>query len=52
MGYGIVAGLTYTDADPDAQIVLLGFALIFCAGLLALSGLKLPQWVSSFFQER
>eukprot|EP00579_Thalassiosira_antarctica_P006212 CAMPEP_0201904060 /NCGR_PEP_ID=MMETSP0902-20130614/55799_1 /ASSEMBLY_ACC=CAM_ASM_000551 /TAXON_ID=420261 /ORGANISM="Thalassiosira antarctica, Strain CCMP982" /LENGTH=504 /DNA_ID=CAMNT_0048438131 /DNA_START=23 /DNA_END=1534 /DNA_ORIENTATION=- len=48
IGYAIVAGITYTDADPDSLLVFLGFSLIFSAALLALSGLKFPRWLGFY----
>ena len=34
------------DADPNMLIVLVGFSLILSAALLAVTGVRLPQWVS------
>ena len=44
--YAIVAGFTWDDADPNSLLVIRGFSTMVGAFIMAVSGLKIPQWVS------
>ena len=44
--YGIVAGFTWKDADPNSLLVLWGLSVIVSAGLFFVLAGKVPQWVS------
>lgn len=46
IGYAIVAGCTWTNADPEAVLVIQGFGYMFSAGIMAVASFKFPQWVS------
>lgn len=48
LGYAIVAGFTWNDADPNSLLVLWGFSVIIASLILAVLGLKVPQWVSLY----
>lgn len=43
--YGIVFGLTREDADSNALLIIWGTSYIVSASILAITGLKIPQWV-------
>ena len=47
IGYAIVAGFTWNDADPNSVLVLWGISVMIGAIMLAVLGLKIPHWVSS-----
>ena len=46
MGYSIVAGFTWTDADPNTVLVIWGISVMVSAVIMAICALKVPQWVS------
>ena len=46
IGYAIVVGFTWKDADPNSLLVLWGFSVMIAALILAILGLKVPHWVS------
>jgi hypothetical protein len=46
LGYAIVAGFTWNDADPNSLLVLWGLSVIIASLILAVLGLKVPHWVS------
>jgi len=46
IGYAIVAGCTWTNAEPESVVVIQGFSVIFSAAILAVASSKFPQWVS------
>lgn len=46
IGYAIVAGCTWTNAEPESVVVIQGFSVIFSAAILAVASFKFPQWVS------
>ena len=55
IGYGIVGGITWKDAEPESVIVIMGFSIIISAAIIAISAFKIPQWVScisSMLKER
>lgn len=46
IGYSIVAGITWTNAEPESVVVIQGFSVIASAGITAVAALKIPEWVS------
>lgn len=49
IGYGIVAGVTWTDADPNTVLVIWGISVMVSALIMAICALKVPQWVSVWY---
>jgi hypothetical protein len=47
IGYAIVAGFTWKDADPNSLLVLWGFSVMIAAMILGVLALRVPHWVSS-----
>ena len=50
IGYAIVAGCTWTNADPKAVLVIQGFGHMISAGIMAVASFKFPQWVSLMYR--
>lgn len=46
IGYAIVAGCTWTNAEPESVVVIQGFSNILSAAVLGVASFKLPEWVS------
>lgn len=46
VGYAIVAGFTWNDADPNSLLVLWGFNVMIAALILSILAFKVPHWVS------
>lgn len=46
IGYAIVAGCTWTNAEPESVVVIQGFSNILSAAILGVASFKLPEWVS------
>lgn len=46
--YAIVAGFTWDDADPNSLLVIRGFSTMVGAFIMAVSGLKIPQWLGYY----
>jgi len=50
MTYGIVFGLTREDADSNALLIIWGTSYIASASILAMTGLKIPQWLGIYYR--
>ncbi|KAL9188112.1 hypothetical protein ACHAXT_006490 [Thalassiosira profunda] len=48
LGYAVVIGFTYGDADPNSLFILWGFSAMVSACLLGIAGLKVPQWLGYY----
>jgi len=46
--YSIVAGLTWNDTDPNIVYIIWGVSAITSAFILAIGGLKIPQWMGYY----
>ena len=46
--YSIVAGLTWNDTDPNIVYIIWGVSAITSAFILAVGGLKIPQWMGYY----
>jgi hypothetical protein len=48
VAYAIIGGLTWYNNDTNFLTVIWGFSLMFCALILAVAGLKMPEWLGFY----
>ena len=48
VAYAIVGGITWYNVDTNYLTVIWGFSLMFCALILAVAGLKMPEWLGFY----
>mmetsp|Transcript_12309 Transcript_12309/g.26743 ORF Transcript_12309/g.26743 Transcript_12309/m.26743 type:complete len:728 (+) Transcript_12309:260-2443(+) len=52
IGYSIMAGITWTDAEPESLLVIWGFGVMISAALIAVSAIKIPQWLGMYHRSK
>ena len=48
VAYAIIGGLTWYNNDTNFLTVIWGFSLMFCALIVAVAGLKMPEWLGFY----